>query len=135
MGILISQASMTTALAAMRASALPGTVSIQYSAGPASPAGMVYVATGRDLVALLRRNGWPEGREMRVQWTPSPAAPAIVMNEVRIALSQTSNAHGALGAQAYTTGGTDIFLQSPADKTIAHELTHVVQQGNGNSNN
>lgn len=39
-----------------------------------------------------------------------------------------------LGAKAFTIG-TDVYFAKPADaknlKTLAHELTHVVQQGNG----
>lgn len=39
-----------------------------------------------------------------------------------------------LGAKAFTIG-TDIYFAKPSDaknlKTLAHELTHVVQQGNG----
>lgn len=135
MGILISQAAITNAIAAIRNSSLPGTVSIQHATAAANIPGMIYVETGRDLVALLRRNGWPEGREMRAQWSPSPAATTAVMDDVRMAMSQGAGSRNPLGAQAFTVRNSPIFGEAPASHTAAHEATHVVQQRGGNSNN
>jgi hypothetical protein len=134
MGILVQQSSVSTALAALRNSGLPGAIAIQYAAVPTNHPGMVYVDSGRDLVAHLRRNGWPEGYEMRVQWAMSPAAPATVANEVRLALMQGVGVKKSLGAQAYATGNTPVFGAAPSASTMAHEATHVIQQRQGGGN-
>jgi Domain of unknown function (DUF4157) len=146
MGILISNAAMSTTLATLRTTDLPATLSIAYAAARANQPGMTYVETGRDLVALLRSNGWPQGRELRVQWAFSPPAPTATVNDVRNALAQAigglagisvhsgPNTNVGLGARAYTGGSTPGFATGPDSGLMGHEAPHVVQQRTSGQN-
>jgi hypothetical protein len=142
MGILISNAALTTTLAAARNSDLPATLSATYAAARVNQPGMTYVENGRELVAFLRSKGWPLGRDLRIQWAPSPPAPTATVNEVRNAISNLDGVRvhsgpipaDSVGAQAYTSGNSTAFGSNPSHHTMGHEATHVVQHGAGGGN-
>jgi Domain of unknown function (DUF4157) len=137
MGILVLNSALTTAMASLRMGSLPATLPITFASASSSHPGMTYVQDGAQLVALLRKQGVPVGREIRVQWAASPTAPASAVNDVRSALASAGfggvagggqNPPADLGARAFTAGNDISFGTGPDQPTLPHEATHVIQQ-------
>ncbi|MGH3249438.1 MAG: DUF4157 domain-containing protein, partial [Trebonia sp.] len=78
----------------------------------------------------LRGPGWPLAAPLREEMQDRLGAD---FSHVRVHTGATAGASAAeLGARAYTVGGHVVIGHGGADKrTLAHELTHVVQQSQG----
>jgi len=114
--------------------ALPLFLQRQVAAGVASPDAN---APAPPIVQdVLRAPGWPLAADERARWEPRFGHD---LGDVRLHTGeQAARSARAVGANAYTVGRNIVFGggqfgpdTSGGTRLLAHELTHVVQQGSG----